>query len=59
VSLWTLMSVKPPSRSMWKALEDWDWEEITDTSSPMEGSRKEAWKMVTKKEGRQARGNLV
>lgn len=53
------MSVKPPSRSVWKALEDWDWEGITDTSGHVESSRKEAWKRDTKKEGRQACGNLV
>lgn len=53
------VAVKPPSRSVWKALEDWDWEGITDTSGHMEGSRKAAWKRDTKKEGREACGNLV
>lgn len=51
--------LKPPSRSVWKTLEDWDWDGITDTGGHVEGSRKEAWKMGTKKEGRQACANLV
>lgn len=44
---------------MWKALEDWDWEAITDMSGHIEGSRKEAWKRDRKEEGRHARNNLV
>lgn len=55
---WALASVKPPSRSVLKALEKWDWKGITDTSSHVQGSRKEAWKEGYK-EGRQASGNTV